>query len=88
MHAGGVAESSAPWNDDKDPFEVDSALQGVWKKSHLKEMCDFLTQKMLPLALVLIKTKNCHLFDPLHSGAAVLVFWNPTSLSVKVDEIA
>ena len=22
MHAGGVAESSGPWNDDKDPFEV------------------------------------------------------------------
>ena len=22
MHAGGVAESSAPWNDEKDPFEV------------------------------------------------------------------
>ena len=26
MHAGGVAESSAPWNDDKDPFEVDSTI--------------------------------------------------------------
>ena len=24
MHAGGVAESSGPWNDDKDPFEVTS----------------------------------------------------------------
>ena len=23
MHAGGVAESSGPWNDDKDPFEVE-----------------------------------------------------------------
>ena len=22
MHAGGVAESTAPWNDEKDPFEV------------------------------------------------------------------
>ena len=22
MHAGGVAESSGPWNDEKDPFEV------------------------------------------------------------------
>ena len=22
MHAGGVAESAAPWNDEKDPFEV------------------------------------------------------------------
>ena len=37
----------------------------VSKKTHLKEMCDFLTLKMLPLALALIKTKNCHLFDPL-----------------------
>ena len=35
------------------------------KKTPLKEMCDFLTLKMLPLALALIKTKNCHLFDPL-----------------------
>ena len=35
------------------------------KKTPLKEMCDFLTLKMLPLALVLIKTKNRHLFDPL-----------------------
>ena len=35
------------------------------KKTLLKEMCDFLTLKMLPLALALIKTKNCHLFDPL-----------------------
>ena len=26
MHAGGVAESSGPWNDDKDPFEVDFML--------------------------------------------------------------
>ena len=31
----------------------------------LKEMCDFLTLKMLPMALALIKTKNRHLFDPL-----------------------
>ena len=29
----------------------------VSKKTHLKEMCDFLTLKMLPLALALIKTK-------------------------------
>ena len=28
------------------------------KKTPLKEMCDFLTLKMLPLALVLIKTKE------------------------------
>ena len=32
-------------------------LQGVSKKTPLKEMCDFLTLKMLPLALALIKTK-------------------------------
>ena len=31
----------------------------------LKEMYDFLTLKMLLLALVLIKTKNRHLIDPL-----------------------
>ena len=37
----------------------------VSKKTHLKEMCDFLTLKMLILALALIKTKNRHLFDPL-----------------------
>ena len=35
------------------------------KKTHLKEMCDFLTLKMLPLALALIKTNNRHLFYPL-----------------------
>ena len=29
----------------------------VSKKTHLKEMCDFLSLKMLPLALALIKTK-------------------------------
>jgi len=28
-------------------------------------MCDFLTLKMLQLALALIKAKNRHLFDPL-----------------------
>ena len=22
MHAGGVADNSGPWNDEKDPFEV------------------------------------------------------------------
>ena len=38
---------------------------GCPKKTHLKEMCDFLTLKMLPLALALIKTKNRHLFDPM-----------------------
>ena len=37
----------------------------VFKKTHLKEMCDFLSLKMLLLALALIKTKNHHLFDPL-----------------------
>ena len=37
---------------------------GCLKKTLLKEMCDFLTLKMLPLDLALIKTKNCHLFDP------------------------
>ena len=38
---------------------------GCVKKTLLKEMCDFLTLKMLPLALALIKTKNRHLFAPL-----------------------
>ena len=38
---------------------------GCFKKTHLKEMCDFLTLKRLPLGLALIKTKNRHLFDPL-----------------------
>ena len=36
---------------------------GCLKKTHHKEMCDFLTLKMLPLALALIKTKNRNLFD-------------------------
>ena len=40
-------------------------LQGESKKMSVKEMFDFLTLKMLPLALALIKTKNRHLFDPL-----------------------
>ena len=40
------------------------SVQGVSKKTPLKEMCDFLTLKMLPLALALIETKNRHLFDP------------------------
>ena len=26
MHAGGVADSATPWNDEKDPFEVFTAL--------------------------------------------------------------
>jgi len=38
---------------------------GCLKKTPFKEMCDFLTLKMLPLAPALIKTKNRHLFDPL-----------------------
>ena len=38
---------------------------GWLKKTLLKEICDFLTLKMLPLALALIKTKNRHLFYPL-----------------------
>ena len=29
----------------------------VFQKTHPKEMCDYLTLKMLPLALALIKTK-------------------------------
>jgi len=40
----------------------------VFKKTHLKEMTDFLTLKMLPVALALIKPKKRHLFAPLHSG--------------------
>ena len=43
----------------------ETKIQCVSKKTPLKEMCDFLTLKMLPLALALIKTKNHHLFDPL-----------------------
>ena len=35
------------------------------KKTPIKDMCDSLTLKMLPLALALIKTNNRHLFDPL-----------------------
>ena len=38
-------------------------IRGCFKKTLLKEMNDFLTLKMLPLALALIKRKNCHLFD-------------------------
>ena len=25
MHAGGVADNNGPWNDEKDPFEVDNS---------------------------------------------------------------
>ena len=45
-------------------FDVDNTTVCL-KKTPLKEMCNFLTLKMLPLALALIKTKNRHLFDPL-----------------------
>ena len=38
-------------------------IQGESKKMSVKEIFDFLTLKMLPLALALIKTKNRHLFD-------------------------
>ena len=38
---------------------------GCFKKSFLRIFSDFLTLKMLALALALIKTKNRHLFDPL-----------------------
>ena len=34
-------------------------------KTLVKDKCDFLTLKLLPLALALTKTNNCHLFDPL-----------------------
>ena len=33
-------------------------IQGVPKKTLLRDMCEFLTLKMVPLALALIKTKN------------------------------
>ena len=32
MHAGGVAESSGPWNDEKDPFEVNGKCNLKSKK--------------------------------------------------------
>ena len=62
---------------------------GVWesvskyrvsKKMSLKEMFDFLTLKMLPLALALFKTKNCHLFDPLDK---IALFQWKFSLAIK-----
>ena len=43
----------------------DHLLQGVSKKTHHKEMRDFLTLKMLPLALSLIKPEKRHLLAPL-----------------------
>ena len=43
-------------------------------------MCDFLTLKMLPLALALIKTKNCHLFDPLEKNCPFSI---KISLAIK-----
>ena len=44
-------------------------MQGVSKK----EMCDFLTLKMLPLALVLIKTKNHQKMLILHENLEFLM---------------
>ena len=38
---------------------------GCPKKAPHKEMCDFLTLKMLPLALALMKPKKCQLLAPL-----------------------
>ena len=49
----------------KNQTRIQNLLQGESKKMSVKEMFDFLTLKMLPLALALIKTKNCNLFDPL-----------------------
>ena len=49
----------------KDRKNKVTIVQGESKKMSVKEMFDFLTLKMLPLALALIKTKNHHLFDPL-----------------------
>ena len=43
--------------------KIGNLYTGCLKKTPLKEMCDFFTLKMLPLALALIKTKNRHLFD-------------------------
>ena len=37
----------------------------VFQKKLILRKCVILTLKKLPLALALIKTKNCHLFDPL-----------------------
>ena len=48
---------------------------GCLKKTPLKEMCDFLTLKMLPLALALIKTKICHLFDPFLKTPSFSMVW-------------
>ena len=42
-------------------------LQSVLKKRILRKMCNFLSLKMLQLALALIKTKNRHLFDLLEN---------------------
>lgn len=41
------------------------SLYSGFKKTHLKEMTDFLTLKMLPVALALIKPKKRHLLAPL-----------------------
>ena len=37
-------------------------VTGCLKKPHLQEICGFVTLKILPLALALIKPKNRHLF--------------------------
>ena len=37
---------------------------GCTKKTLLMDLCDFLTLEMLPIALMLIKRKICHLFLP------------------------
>ena len=43
---------------------VGKTVQGV-SKTHNREMKDFLTLKMLPLALLLIKPEKRHLLAPL-----------------------
>ena len=42
-----------------------SNIQGVSKKMFLKEIAEFLTLKMLPVALVLIKPEKRHILAPL-----------------------
>ena len=44
----------------------------VSKKTLLKGMCDFLTIKMLPLALMLIKTKKLQSFLPIGQRMLIL----------------
>ena len=48
------------------------ALQGVSKKTPVKEMRDFLTLKMLPVALALIKPEKTPSFSPIGQKTPIL----------------